>query len=102
MEPALNNPSPKDTYRLTEIVFTLGPDSSTRPYWRNCGCRGRRVPAQHGPGDPIWTRTMMQRVRDMCGARAGTSPSCWTSRALRSGRGPAAPMDLAQGQVWTC
>ena len=101
MEPALNNHSPKDTYRLTKIVFTLGPASSDETMLEKlilAGVDVCRLNMAHG--DPIWTRTMIRRVRDVC-QRAGRHIAIMLDikgPEIRTGDLPA-PVDLAQGQV---
>jgi pyruvate kinase len=58
---------PKEAYRLTKIVFTLGPASESEAMLEQlilAGVDVCRLNMAHG--DEAWTRTMIRRVREVC------------------------------------
>ncbi len=101
MEPALNNHSPKDAYRLTKIIFTLGPASSDEAMLEKlilAGVDVCRLNMAHG--DPTWTRTMIRRVKDVC-QKAGRHIAIMLDikgPEIRTGDLPA-PVELVHGQI---
>ena len=67
MNPTSPTPLPKEAYRLTKIVFTLGPSSSDEDMLEKlilAGVDVCRLNMAHA--DEAWTRTMIKRVRDVC------------------------------------
>ena len=101
MEPALDGNFPKDTYRLTKIVFTLGPASSDEPMLEQlilAGVDVCRLNMAHA--DHAWTRAMVRRVREVC-RRTGRHIAIMMDvkgPEIRTGDLPA-PVELAQGQL---
>jgi len=101
MELATNSVSPKDTYRLTKIIFTLGPASSDEKMLEQlilAGVDVCRLNMAHG--DPVWTRNMIRRVKEVC-RRAGRQIAIMLDikgPEIRTGDLPA-PVELAQGQL---
>ena len=97
----MNNPSPKDTYRLTKIIFTLGPASSDEAMLEKlilAGVDVCRLNMAHG--DPTWTRMMIRRVKDVC-QKVGRHIAIMLDikgPEIRTGDLPA-PVDLTQGQI---
>jgi pyruvate kinase len=93
--------APKDAYRRTKIVFTLGPASQEEAMLEQLILAGAdvcRLNMAHA--DHAWTRTMIQRVRKVC-ARVGRHIAI-----LMDVKGPeirtgdlAAPVDLVVGQL---
>lgn len=87
--PPMPTPStlPKDAYRLTKIVFTLGPSSSEEAMLEQLitagvdVCRLNMAHASHE-----WTRSMIKRVREVC---------------KRSGRHIALMMDIKGPEIRT-
>jgi pyruvate kinase len=58
---------PKEAYRLTKIVFTLGPATESEAMLEQlilAGVDVCRLNMAHG--DEKWTRTMIRRVREVC------------------------------------
>jgi pyruvate kinase len=58
---------PKEAYRLTKIVFTLGPATESEEMLEQlifAGVDVCRLNMAHG--DEAWTRTMIRRVREVC------------------------------------
>jgi pyruvate kinase len=58
---------PKEAYRLTKIVFTLGPATESEEMLEQlifAGVDVCRLNMAHG--DETWTRTMIRRVREVC------------------------------------
>lgn len=67
MNPAPSTLLPKEAYRLTKIVFTLGPASSDEHMLEQlilAGVDVCRLNMAHA--DHAWTRTMIRRVREVC------------------------------------
>jgi pyruvate kinase len=101
MEPAAASVSPKDTYRLTKIIFTLGPASSDEKTLESlilAGVDVCRLNMAHG--DHAWTRTMIRRVKEVC-QRSGRHIATMLDikgPEIRTGDLPA-PVDLAEGQL---
>jgi pyruvate kinase len=101
METAVSSNSPKDTFRQTKIVFTLGPASSDEKMLEQlilAGVDVCRLNMAHG--DQAWARTMIRRVKEVC-QRAGRHIAIMLDikgPEIRTGDLPA-PVDLAQGQL---
>jgi pyruvate kinase len=101
MEPALDGNSPKNAFRLTKIVFTLGPASSDERMLEQlifAGVDVCRLNMAHA--DHAWTRTMIHRVRDVC-RRAGRHIAIMMDikgPEIRTGDLPV-PVELTQGQL---
>jgi pyruvate kinase len=58
---------PKEAYRLTKIVFTLGPATESEAMLEKlilAGVDVCRLNMAHA--DDAWTRTMIRRVREVC------------------------------------
>ena len=101
MNPPPSSATPKAAYRLTKIVFTLGPASSDEAMLEQlilAGVDVCRLNMAHA--DHAWTRAMIQRVREVC-RRTGRHIAL-----LMDVKGPeirtgdlAAPVDLAAGQL---
>ncbi len=105
IEPGVNPPlpasAPKAAYRLTKIVFTLGPATEDEGMLEKlilAGVDVCRLNMAHA--DEAWTRSMIHRVREVCRR---------TERhiaLLMDVKGPeirtgdlGAPVDLAEGQL---
>jgi len=94
-------PPPKDAYRRTKIVFTLGPATSDERMLEQlilAGVDVCRLNMAHA--DHVWTRAMIRRVRESC-RRAGREIAL-----MMDVKGPeirtgdlAAPVELAAGQL---
>ena len=101
MQPALDGNTPKDAYRLTKIIFTLGPASSDERMLEQlifAGVDVCRLNMAHADHD--WTRTMIRRIRDVC-QRTGRHIAIMMDikgPEIRTGDLPAA-VDLAEGQL---
>ncbi len=100
----VNNPTasqPKEAYRLTKIVFTLGPSSADEHMLERlilAGVDVCRLNMAHA--DHAWTRAMIHRVRDVC-QRTGRQIALMMDvkgPEIRTGDLPA-PVDLAAGQL---
>ncbi len=66
MDPS-SPPTPKGAYRLTKIVFTLGPASASEEMLEKlilAGVDVCRLNMAHA--DEAWTRAMIRRVREVC------------------------------------
>ncbi len=92
---------PKDTYRLTKIVFTLGPATESEAMLEQLivagvdVCRLNMAHANHE-----WVRTMIRRVRAVC-ARTGRHIALLMDvkgPEVRTGDLPA-PVELVAGQL---
>jgi pyruvate kinase len=93
--------APKDAYRHTKIVFTLGPASQEEAILERfirAGVDVCRLNMAHA--DHVWTRTMIQRVRAVC-ERVGRHIAI-----LMDVKGPeirtgdlSTPVDLVEGQL---
>ncbi len=67
MNPASPAPLPKEAYRLTKIVFTLGPATEEEDMLEKlilAGVDVCRLNMAHA--DEAWTRKMIRRVREVC------------------------------------
>ena len=101
MKTAVSSNSPKDTFRQTKIVFTLGPASSDEKMLEQlilAGVDVCRLNMAHG--DQAWARTMIRRVKEVC-QRVGRHIAIMLDikgPEIRTGDLPA-PVDLAQGQL---
>jgi pyruvate kinase len=60
-------PKPKSAFRLTKVIFTLGPSTEDEAMLEQlilAGVDVCRLNMAHA--DPDWTRTMIRRIRDVC------------------------------------
>jgi pyruvate kinase len=99
------NPSadnlPKQAYRLTKIIFTLGPASADEAMLENlilAGVDVCRLNMAHA--DHAWTRSMIRRVREVC-ARTGREIALLMDvkgPEIRTGDLPA-PVELTVNQL---
>ena len=67
MNPISAAPMPKESFRLTKVVFTLGPASSDEDMLEKLILAGVdicRLNMAHA--DEAWTRKMIHRIRDVC------------------------------------
>jgi len=102
MRPHAEPPAaPKDAYRHTKIVFTLGPATQDEAMLEKLILAGAdvcRLNMAHA--DHEWTRTMIRRVRSVC-ARTGRHIALLMDvkgPEIRTGDLPA-PVDLVAGQL---
>jgi pyruvate kinase len=92
---------PKEAYRLTKIIFTLGPATSDESMLEQlilAGVDVCRLNMAHA--DHAWTRTMIRRVRDVC-QRTGRHIALLMDvkgPEIRTGDLPAA-VELVAGQL---
>ena len=92
---------PKEAYRLTKIVFTLGPASADEQMLEQlilAGVDVCRLNMAHADHD--WTRTMIRRVREVC-RRTGRQIALLMDvkgPEIRTGDLPA-PVELVAGQL---
>ncbi len=92
---------PKEAFRLTKIVFTLGPSSAEEPMLEQlilAGVDVCRLNMAHA--DHAWTRAMIRRVREVC-RRTGREIALLMDvkgPEIRTGDLPA-PVELAAGQL---
>ncbi len=92
---------PKEAYRLTKVIFTLGPASADEAMLESLVTAGVdvcRLNMAHA--DHEWTRAMIQRVREVC-RRMGRQIALMMDvkgPEIRTGDLPA-PVDLAAGQL---
>jgi pyruvate kinase len=91
---------PKEAFRLTKIVFTLGPASSDEAMLEKlilAGVDVCRLNMAHA--DEAWTRTMIRRVRRVCEKTRRTIGLLMDVKGpeIRTGDLPA-PVELAAGQ----
>jgi pyruvate kinase len=101
---AVNPPvsqTPKSAYRLTKIIFTLGPASSDEGMLEKlitAGVDVCRLNMAHA--DEKWTRTMIRRVRDVCKRTQRHIALMMDVKGpeIRTGDLPA-PVNLAEGQL---
>lgn len=103
----VNSPSlstttlPKEAYRLTKIIFTLGPATSEERMLEQlilAGVDVCRLNMAHA--DHVWTRTMIRRIRAVC-QRTGRHIALMMDvkgPEIRTGDLPA-PVELAAGQL---
>ena len=90
---------PKDAYRLTKIIFTLGPSSSDEAMLEQLSAAGVdvcRLNMAHA--DHAWTRSMIGRIRGVCG-RTGRHIAIMMDikgPEIRTGDLPE-PLDLIKG-----
>jgi pyruvate kinase len=90
---------PKDAYRLTKIIFTLGPSSSDEAMLEQLIAAGVdvcRLNMAHA--DHAWTRSMIGRIRGVCG-RTGRHIAIMMDikgPEIRTGDLPE-PLDLIKG-----
>ena len=101
MNPPPPAPTPKAAYRLTKIVFTLGPASSDEAMLEKLVLAGVdvcRLNMAHG--DEAWTRAMIRRVRTVCKRTQRHIALMMDVKGpeIRTGDLPA-PVDLASGQI---
>ena len=94
-------PSPKAAYRLTKIVFTLGPATEDERMLEKlilAGVDVCRFNMAHG--DAAWTRTMIHRVREVCRRTQRHIALLMDIKGpeIRTGDLPA-PVNLAVGQL---
>ncbi|MFY9925296.1 MAG: pyruvate kinase [Opitutaceae bacterium] len=91
---------PKEAYRLTKVIFTLGPASADEAMLEKlitAGVDVCRLNMAHA--DHAWTRSMIQRVRDVC-RRTGREIALMMDvkgPEIRTGDLPE-PIDLEAGQ----
>jgi len=101
VNPPSQAPKPKAAYRLTKIVFTLGPATEDEGMLERLVLAGVdvcRLNMAHA--DAAWTRAMIRRVREVC-ARTGRQIALLMDvkgPEIRTGDLPA-PVDLAEGQL---
>jgi len=102
MEPTRIEPAtPKNAYRHTKIVFTLGPATQEEAMLEKlilAGVDVCRLNMAHA--DHAWTRTMIRRVREVC-ARTGRHIALLMDvkgPEIRTGDLPE-PVDLVAGQL---
>src|ERR1039457_1733518 len=94
-------PMPKEAYRLTKVVFTLGPATEDEAMLEKlilAGVDVCRLNMAHA--DHAWTRTMIRRVREVC-QRTGRHIALLMDvkgPEIRTGDLPA-PVDLVVGQL---
>ena len=99
--PQATHALPKEAYRLTKIVFTLGPASSDESMLEQlilAGVDVCRLNMAHA--DHAWTRAMIRRVREVC-QRTGRHIALLMDvkgPEIRTGDLPA-PVDLVVGQL---
>jgi len=91
---------PKEAYRLTKIVFTLGPATESEAMLEQlilAGVDVCRLNMAHG--DEAWTRTMIRRVREVCRKTQRHIALLMDVKGpeIRTGDLPA-PIELAVGQ----
>lgn len=101
MNTPLATSRPKEAYRLTKIIFTLGPATASEQTLEQlilAGVDVCRLNMAHA--DHAWTRTMIRRVREVC-QRTGRHIAL-----LMDVKGPeirtgdlAAPVELVMGQL---
>jgi len=95
------SPAPKAAYRLTKVVFTLGPATEDEGMLEKlilAGVDVCRLNMAHG--DSAWTRTMIRRVREVC-RRTGRQIALLMDvkgPEIRTGDLPV-PIDLSAGQL---
>ena len=92
---------PKTAYRLTKIVFTLGPASQEEEMLEKLILAGVdicRLNMAHA--DATWTRTMIRRVREVCRRTERHIALMMDVKGpeIRTGDLPA-PVDLIEGQL---
>jgi pyruvate kinase len=92
---------PKEAYRLTKIVFTLGPASESEAMLEQlilAGVDVCRLNMAHANDE--WTRTMIRRVREVCRRSQRHIALLMDVKGpeIRTGDIPA-PIDLAEGQL---
>jgi pyruvate kinase len=101
VNPASSSSTPKAAYRLTKIVFTLGPASEDEGMLERmilAGVDVCRLNMAHA--DEAWTRTMIHRVREVC-RRTGRHIALLMDvkgPEIRTGDLPE-PVDLSVGQL---
>ena len=100
MNPSLAQ-TPKSAYRLTKVVFTLGPSSESEDMLEKlilAGVDVCRLNMAHA--DEKWTRTMIHRVREVCRRTHRHIALLMDVKGpeIRTGDLPA-PVDLAAGQL---
>jgi pyruvate kinase len=105
LEPRVNSSvplqPPKDAYRLTKIVFTVGPATESEAMLEQLVMAGVdvcRINMAHA--DHAWTRTTIRRIREVC-RRVGRHIAILMDvkgPEIRTGDLPA-PVDLAVGQL---
>jgi hypothetical protein len=93
--------TPKAAYRLTKIVFTLGPATEDEAMLERlilAGVDVCRLNMAHA--DEAWTRTMIRRVREVCRRTQRHIALLMDVKGpeIRTGDLPA-PVDLAAGQL---
>jgi len=93
--------TPKGAYRLTKIVFTLGPATESEEMLEKlilAGVDVCRLNMAHADGE--WTRTMIRRVREVCRQSERHIAILMDVKGpeIRTGDLPAA-VDLVEGQL---
>jgi len=101
LNPLIPLPTPKSAYRLTKIVFTLGPATESEEMLESlihAGVDICRLNMAHG--DAAWTRTMIRRVREVCRRTERHIAILMDVKGpeIRTGDLPA-PVDLVAGQL---
>jgi len=94
-------PAPKEAYRLTKIVFTLGPASEEEGMLEKlilAGVDVCRLNMAHA--DEAWTRTMIRRVRAVCERTQRHIALLMDVKGpeIRTGDLPS-PVELTEGQL---
>jgi pyruvate kinase len=94
-------PMPKEAYRLTKVVFTLGPATEDEAMLEKlilAGVDVCRLNMAHA--DDSWTRAMIRRVREVCRRTQRHIALLMDVKGpeIRTGDLPA-PVDLAAGQL---
>jgi pyruvate kinase len=92
---------PKEAYRLTKIIFTLGPATEDEAMLERlilAGVDVCRLNMAHA--DEAWTRTMIRRVRDVCRKTQRHIALLMDIKGpeIRTGDLPE-PIDLSEGQL---
>ena len=101
MNPPSLDPTPKAAYRLTKVIFTLGPateDEAMLEKLIHAGVDICRLNMAHG--DEAWTRTMIRRVRSVCANSQRHIALMMDIKGPEIRTGDlAAPVDLVAGQL---
>jgi pyruvate kinase len=101
VNPPSPDPTPKAAYRLTKVIFTLGPATEDEAMLEKlilAGVDVCRLNMAHG--DEAWTRTMIRRVRAVCARTQRHIAILMDVKGpeIRTGDLPA-PVDLVEGQL---
>jgi len=101
VNPPSLDPTPKAAYRLTKVIFTLGPateDEAMLEKLIHAGVDICRLNMAHG--DEAWTRTMIRRVRSVCANSQRHIALMMDIKGPEIRTGDlAAPVDLVAGQL---